>query len=269
MKIKKCHKEFRNQNVSWLEAGSNNKEIMFFIHGFPDDADIWSAQLNYFSKDYHVIAPNLTSRNNYKAVLFDFIQILDSVDPSHKKKINLIGHDIGTLYSWLLSSYLKDRLKSVAIINGSHHQQFFRRLKSNYKQALKSWYMLFFIMPVLPQLTLKILKKPFNSLLKASDIPKNQIDKFTNNEINSHELVKHYNLLFRASVKLLRKKEPKLDVPVLALSSLFDKYVEPANLNEIEMLTNKPTVRIIEGGHWVQVENSDRVNRLLSKFIQA
>lgn len=260
--------------LSWLQAGSLNKPILLMIHGFPDDAFIWEEQIKHFKKDHLVIAPFLrgTTQNtnqiqNTEQIILDLLLILRKFDPHSNKDIWVMGHDIGSAYAWQLTSYLQQRLKGLIIINGANPIQFTRRVLQKPKQALKSWYMPLLAIPVLN-------KQLWNAI--PDQIKKRVIEQGGGHHNSAHlqaasSLTNHYRALFKNTFEnIIEKKIPEpVNNPVLSLSAKSDLFLEPANLAELETLSHQPTVRVIEGNHWIQKENPDRVNKLIRKFFNS
>ena len=62
----------RGLETEWVDegAGSAGRPVLFFIHGFPDDARVWEEQIAHFSKEYRVIAPQLRGAGGSSARLF-------------------------------------------------------------------------------------------------------------------------------------------------------------------------------------------------------
>jgi len=275
-------KKIRGLKTSWLESGPKTKPIMLFLHGFPDNAYVWSNQIKYFQKKFHIIAPFLrgvghseashdSHRYHIQAVSLDLLAILRDVDPTGKKEIYIVAHDIGTGHAWYLAPLLGKRLKGLVVINGAQSRQFFNRLKKNAYQLLKSWYMYFFFLPWLPEIAIKGIPLGFKKqMLVRGGAPKSYVNHFQESLKNAHILVKYYRgSLLGFLQEIASQKKVKLKAPVLAISSLDDKFLEPANLHELEPLTEKPYVEIIEGKHWIMLEDPDRINKLINKFIQS
>jgi pimeloyl-ACP methyl ester carboxylesterase len=61
--------EIEKINIHYVEAGAVNaqnksaRSTIVFLHGFPEYWGTWHAQLDYFSQDYRVIAPDLPGYN--------------------------------------------------------------------------------------------------------------------------------------------------------------------------------------------------------------
>lgn len=266
-------------NLSWLEAGEKNPSLLLFLHGFPDTAHVWDEQIKFFSKKFHVIAPMIRGvgeselgsedrRCGLDAMALDILSLVDLICDKKKKDIIVVGHDLGTLHAWHLAPLLGDRLKGLVIINGAHPLQVWERRK-NLKQVAKSWYAYFFFTPILPEIVARFLGPVlFKKQIKDNGGGKNAPLNFFDGIGYAHRSVKQYRQIARSlPAYIFNKNRKKIDCPVLAISSLSDKYLEPATLEELNRYTKKPFVRVIPGKHWLQYEQPDTLNKLIDKFI--
>lgn len=270
----------RGLKTAWLEAGSSKNNILLLLHGFPDDAHVWDEQIRHFRAHFHVVAPMMRgaglsepsedqSRYGLSATALDQLAILRKINPAGRKKIYLVGHDLGTLHAWHLAPLLGKRLKGLVILNGGHPMQAWER-KTNYRQVMKSWYMYLFLIPLLPELLLKTVGK---SLLKRTKKRNGIPDKKMSDATKALDYAAHTVKQYREIAKSLpaywwHANHFKLEAPVLAISTTGDAFIEPATLKELNLIAKKPSVRIIEGKHWVQCENPDRINKLMDKFFR-
>lgn len=265
--------------MNWLEAGQTKNPLMIFLHGFPDTAHIWQKQIQHFSKTHHIIAPflrgvgkseysYLPNRMTVAAIVKDIEQLVKAVKPDLSQKIIICGHDIGTVFAWHLAAAFDTHLKALIIINGAHDLQFAKRLVSNTSQALKSWYVYFFFLPLLPELMLKFLPLSLkSSLFTKLGADKSQIAKSLS---DSPKLVTLYkSILFDCMQQILGFKPiPKITAPLLSISALSDPFVEVSSKHELQPFAQNITIKIFEGKHWIQFENSDLINQAISDFLE-
>jgi pimeloyl-ACP methyl ester carboxylesterase len=244
--------------------------VLFFIHGFPDDARVWSNQLAHFSKEYRVIAPHLRgaagsepgedrSRFDLDAVALDHLEILRAaLTESPNTPVVVVGHDIGGPHAWHLARLLGPQLAGLVLINAPDLGQMGRKL-SNPRQLLKSWYIGVILMPKIPELVLERLEDSiFRSLPSRTEKPS--------------ALLGHYREFFarlrRHPAAILARSITRLDAPVLVLWGAKDPYLLPPTEQEMKRLASRPQIRILEGGHWLQHERHDKVNTLIENFLK-
>lgn len=272
-------KRINSLNLAWLEAGQTNKHVMVLLHGFPDTPHVWDKQIRYFAKSYHVIAPFLrgVGKSDYSfrpsqmtldRYVTDLISLIKDIHPkSEFYNISICGHDIGTTIAWNLADKLGKQIKCLIIINGAQELQFLNRLLSNPRQMVKSWYMYFFFLPLIPELTLKCLP---DKLLSSFILKLGSSEPLAKDGIkHTHRLVTLYKFILWSTLKqrFHFKPPPKLSVPVLSISSLGDKFVNPASRREIEPFAENIMIRIVEGRHWVQFQNPELINSEIESFL--
>lgn len=126
-----------------------NADLMVFLHGFPEYWRVWEPQLEYFSAQYHVIAPDLPGYHlsekpsdsafyevpNLIALFASFIEHI-----ANGRKVILIAHDWGGAIAWPLAAFHSHLFERLVILNAAHPSTFTREMIQNSAQRLKSEY---------------------------------------------------------------------------------------------------------------------------------
>ena len=109
-------KELESYRYSNNNNNNNNEDILFFIHGFPDNHTLWNKQIEYFKNKnylcYTITLPNYNSKNiDYKhkygydwniiSKLIANKLIKISKENNNNNNITLIMHDFGTIYGYM------------------------------------------------------------------------------------------------------------------------------------------------------------------------
>ena len=124
-------------------------KTLVFLHGFPEYWGTWKAQIEYFSVDYRVIAPDLPGYNlsnkpselNFYAVpnLINVVaKFIEKVSPN--RQVYLIAHDWGGAIAWPLTAFHSKLIKKLIILNAAHPSTFTREMIKNPAQRQKSTY---------------------------------------------------------------------------------------------------------------------------------
>ena len=265
--------------TAWLEAGSDTGPILLFLHGFPDAAECWEYQIDYFSKSYQVVAPygrgvspsdNGESQQNYdpRTIARDLLQILEQVDPIGDRPIFCVGHDLGSVPAWYLGGLLQQRLAGLVIINGLTISQMVKRFR-NPRQLLKSWYMAFMQIPLVPEVTFRgagawLAQRAYN-VAGLKDQARPLRHGFSG---ASKDSFKQYRAFFAAVPWALNKTPERLKAPVLILWGEKDAFLEPTSQSEMKKVAENVTIRILRGNHWVHRERPQEVNKLIDNFLK-
>ncbi len=110
----------------YLEAGSKNNETIVFIHGFGSNKEPWIDMMTYFSKKFHVIAPDLPGFGKNQIVEGVNYTIPDQADRIDKflaaigvEKIHLIGVSMGGYISAQYATAYQNKLLSLALMDSA------------------------------------------------------------------------------------------------------------------------------------------------------
>ncbi|MBT4362996.1 MAG: alpha/beta hydrolase [Desulfobacterales bacterium] len=110
----------------YIEGGAQNTETIVFIHGFGSSKEPWIPMISYFSKKYHVIAPDLPGFAKNKIVDGATYTIPAQADRLDKfmtainvDKFHLIGVSMGGYISSYYASVFQERSLSLALIDSA------------------------------------------------------------------------------------------------------------------------------------------------------
>ena len=145
-------------------AGPEKGEPVILLHGFPDHWMAWRKQIGPLAEaGYRVIVPdqrgyNLSSKPSgarnyqYPILIEDIVGLAKALGYD---RFNLIGHDWGAAVAWGTALKSPLNVKKLIIINAPIPVVFREFMKKNVRQMRRSWYMGFFQIPVLPELSIK------------------------------------------------------------------------------------------------------------------
>src|SRR4030095_14689564 len=157
--------EFRVLHINGIAlhvvlAGPANGKPLIFLHGFPEFWFAWRHQIDHFvSSGYRVIIPDQRGYNlsdkpsgiaSYSIDLLarDVVALLDTVTDS---KAFVVGHDWGAVVTWYLAARYPERVSRTAMLSVPHPCIFIKKLIKDPAQPRRSWYILFFQLPWLPE----------------------------------------------------------------------------------------------------------------------
>lgn len=276
-------RDARGLASAWFEAGpvdtTETTPILVLMHGFPDGASAWSYQIEALKERYTVVAPYVRGagpsertkavrRYSPDAVALDTLEILKEVDPTGKRPVVPVGHDLGAVHAWHLAELLQDRAKGVVLINGLTVSQMARRLVSP-AQLKKSWYIFLLQVPVLPELLAKTASSP---LLRFAHARGGLSPEFEPEVGDAKNVMlgplNQYRAFVRDIPKALRRSAKRLTCPVLALYGADDAFVLAPRRDELEREAENVTIRILPGNHWIHRQDHVKINKLLAEFVE-
>ena len=159
--------QFRNGPLTFpvrdsAPTGPANGETVVLLHGFPQAGSSWDALTPYLTgAGYRVLAPDqrgyaptalARGRRSYRVseLAGDVVALLDAAGV---ERAHVVGHDWGAVAAWAVAAEHPQRLHSLTAVSVPHPSAMLKAGVSS-TQALKSWYMLFFQLPWLPELLL-------------------------------------------------------------------------------------------------------------------
>ncbi|MCO8267291.1 alpha/beta fold hydrolase [Haloferax prahovense] len=144
-----------------VEAGPEDGELVVLLHGFPECWYAWTDYLRPLTEaGYRVVALdqrgyNLSDRPSgvewysIDELAGDVVGVADALG---HEKAHVVGHDWGGAVAWWTALHHRDRVRSLTAMNLPHPAVLSRHLRRDPAQQLRSWYVLFFQLPKLPEL---------------------------------------------------------------------------------------------------------------------
>jgi pimeloyl-ACP methyl ester carboxylesterase len=139
-----------------LSAGSEDGELVLFLHGFPQFADVWLEIMQPVSKaGFHAVAVDQRgyspgarppATGDY-AVDFLTSDILAFADAFGARQFHLVAHDWGGVLAWQIAAQDPDRLLTLTVLSTAHIDAFLQAVETDDEQKEKSKYIAFFRMP--------------------------------------------------------------------------------------------------------------------------
>lgn len=128
------------------------------LHGFPQTSACWAGVATRLgAAGVRVLAPDQRGYSpgaqpaDVAAYRLDRLagDVLALADAAGLDRFDLLGHDWGGGVAWHLAARYPERIRTLSVASAPHPQALFKALRG--KQALRSWYMLLFQLPWLPE----------------------------------------------------------------------------------------------------------------------
>ncbi|MCK9684433.1 alpha/beta fold hydrolase [Scleromatobacter humisilvae] len=267
-----------------LAAGPADGPLLLLLHGFPETSHCWSRHLvPLAAAGFRVIAPDqrgigLSSKpEGIAAYRIDHLaaDIVALVRALGRERAQVVGHDWGGAVTWYLAEHHADVVERVAIIDVPHGGTFERYLRSHPSQMLKSWYMLFFQLPRLPEALLRA--NDFRRLAHAI-VATSLSGAFTPEDLAIYRqawaqpgaltgMLNWYRAL-RLTSKLPRGTG-RVAIPVRLMWGDRDHALEPAMAEaSIARCDAGEVFHFPDATHWLPREEPERVTALLLEFLR-
>ena len=279
-------REYSN-NLNYFFKGEGKP--LYLIHGFPDCAENFEQQINFFSENgFKVIAPSLPGYHEddqeldtYQTlrvaeVLIDFIESL-----SGKEKIYLYGHDWGAPIAYGIAHLRPDLVERFSAASVPHGVSVQTAFLTDGDQQRMSWYMFFFQLP-LADISVPLNDYEFIHRLWREWSPdlkdyKKYSDKVVSVLSKSNVLEKalaYYRSTFQESLQLERINNKSIELlsskiqpPCIYFHGKNDGCIDYKLSNGMEDFFEKLEIRILDDcGHFLHLEKQDIFNKELLDF---
>ena len=273
--------------LHWVEAGPRNSGVMpaVLLHGFPEFSYSWRHQLPALAAaGMRAIAPDLRGYgrspkpqrvNDYRIerVAADVVELIRRECGG---RAHVVGHDWGGVIAWWVAMHHPDMVGRLVVLNAPHPAAYLRDL-SRTSQLLRSWYVLFFQLPWLPELFIRLddfaaLRRLFRTD-PARPFTRHDIDEYLMAFSSRQSLtaaIHYYRAAFRAGVGGIARWVRPVLAPTLVMWGERDWYLVPSLATGLdEWLADLRVERFPRASHWLQHDEPERVNELLVEFLGA
>jgi pimeloyl-ACP methyl ester carboxylesterase len=270
-----------------LEAGAGDR-LALFLHGFPELAFSWRSQLPLLAGlGYRAWAPDLrgyggTDRPQGIAE-YSIEKLMDDVagliDASGAKEVVLVAHDWGGVIAWYFALRRIRPLARLIVMNLPHPAVFERVLRSTWRQRLRSWYVLFFQIPWLPERLFRmrnarLVTEAFRGMaVDKSRFPEEVLDVYRRAALEPGALtamINYYRALVRGGGGRRQTSLgfPRIELPTLMVWGEQDTALGKELTYGTEAFVPNLTLKYLpHASHWVQQDAPDDVNAIVREWL--
>jgi pimeloyl-ACP methyl ester carboxylesterase len=249
---------------------------VLLLHGFPDTGEVWRLQLPALADaGLRAIAPDLRGRGRSERpdgveayalpeLVADAAGLLDALGV---ERAHVVGHDWGAAVAWAIAALAPERVDRLVVMSVG-----FPGAVRPDRQALEqAWYRLLFLFPEAEE----VLRRDDWFLLRtlaegAPDLERYLAELADPGALTAGLNWYRANLPVGATPGVDTPSLPRVQASTLGLFGADDPY-----LTERAMLASAAYVagtwryeRIDGAGHWLQLEQPERVNELLVEFLR-
>jgi pimeloyl-ACP methyl ester carboxylesterase len=258
------------------EAGEGD-DVALFLHGFPESRATWREQLPALAgRGWRAVAPDLrgygdSSRPADRAA-YRIDRLVEDVEALFQalgaRRRLLIGHDWGGVIAWQAALSGKVALDGLVILNAPHPTVFQRVLNRGWRQRLRSWYVVLFLLPGLPERQLT--RGHGRALDKAlAGVPADLLALYKDNICRPGAATAMINYYRANALELSAQPPPSapLKTPTLMIWGEGDVALDVTLTEGNEAFVSDFTLVRLPGiSHWVQQEAPERVNQAITEW---
>ena len=259
------------------------------MHGFPDDQTMWDPVVAALPEDWHVVtydsrgagrSTRPTARADYRLHhhVDDLVAVLDATTPPGER-VHLVGHDWGSIAGWdavaaaaVGDPRLAPRLATWTSVSGPSLDHLaartagWRGLRRMLPQLVHSWYVWFFLLPRLPELTWRRLQHLVRPLLRRLDPTVDLVPwgaEAARNAVPALEI-------YRANVvpRLRAPRAWRTSLPVQVVVAGRDGFVLPVSVAGLDARCRDLAVVELDEGHWVPRARPEQLADLVADFVR-
>jgi len=265
-----------------VQAGPADGSLVILLHGFPE---FWYGSRHQIphlaAAGYHVWVPDQRGYNlsdkprGISAYSLDRLagDVIGLIDAAGRDRAFLVGHDWGAAVAWWAATRHAERIERMVVINAPHPRVLEQHLRRSPAQMLKSWYILFFQIPWLPE----ALGRWGSRHLAA--LGRDGAGMFTDAEPDLYRQAWQQPGALTAMINWYRAAarspsppppDPRIRVPTLLIWGSRDAYLgRELAQPSIDLCEDGRLVFFESASHWVQHEQGQAVSRLIDDFLRA
>ena len=264
-------------------AGPQSGAPFILLHGFPETWRCWIRQIPTLAQaGCRVIVPDQRGYNlsdkpkgikpyRMDTLVEDIVGLIHALD---YEKVNLVGHDFGALVAWMLAIKYPENLHRLGIINVPHPAVMRRFLLRDFEQMRRSLYAVFFQLPWLPEMLMRLGNWNFSANALCRTSKKNA---FTEEDIQKYKeawskpgamtaMLNWYRAAARYRPQVTN--DMRVRIRTLMLWGVHDialthRMARPS----LDYCDEGNLIFFPDATHWVQREEADEVSRHLLTFV--
>lgn len=277
-------------NMRIARCGPTDAPLVVMLHGFPECWYSYRHQMRALSDRFDCAAvemrgygetdaPRGVSNYSLDKLVGDVADIIHALG---REKAVVIGHDWGGAVAWATALTRVEVVERLIVLNCPHPARFSRELARNPRQMLRSWYMLFFQIPWLPEAIMRrgnfatLLSGMRDMAVQKSAISDEDLEYFRAALKNPYAItaaINYYRAMFRSQLRPSSRRansfDGKIAIPTMliwgeddfALGKELTYGMEPLFSGEFQLKY------IADCGHWVQQEKPEQVNQHIAEFL--
>ena len=269
--------------------GPDAGPLVLCLHGFPELGRSWQHQLPALAAaGYRAVAPDLRGYGQTDLQgPYDLRTLVDDtaalISALGRERAIIVGHDWGGAVAWSVAALRPSLVEKLVVLNCPPPQDLARAMVRSPAQLLRSWYILFFQLPWLPERRMAANRAEVVARVLVGGSHRRGV--WSRDEVSAYRIafarpgrakaaIDWYRASFRRSLRPRRPRGRRLvEAPTLVLWGVEDRFlgrelVEPERLRRSLAEGNVPTVVLIDdAGHFVQNEAPERVNDELLRWL--
>ncbi len=249
------------------DSGPVAGPTVVLLHGFPQRATSWAAVSHRLNRcGLRTVAPDQRGyssqarprwRTSYalRHLVADVVELIRVI----RGPVHIVGHDWGAVVAWSLTAERPDLVSSLVTVSVPHPRAYARSLVSS-AQAVRSFYVAPFQVPVLPEYAAHAAPSLVEAALLRAGMPEDAVTRFRREILDDGALGPALGW-YRAIPWGSRHPGKSVRVPTTHVWSDGDKALSRRGAELTAHYVQAPfRLEVIAGvGHWIPDEAPDRL----------
>ena len=168
-----------------IDTGPLDGIPVVLLHGFPQRATSWAAVsehlhgagLRTYALDQRGYSPGARPSSRFAYGIDELVADVKALIDAIGTPVHVVGHDWGSAVAWAVAASHPDSVRSLTAVSVAHPGAFLKSMVSS-SQLLKSYYMLMFQLPAVPERMLSRRGGLGEKILRASGMDTGMIETF-------------------------------------------------------------------------------------------
>jgi pimeloyl-ACP methyl ester carboxylesterase len=261
-----------------VDGGPQDGEAVVLLHGFPQDSTAWNqvspalhqAGLRTLAVDQRGYSPMARPRGRRRYTLRETTDdVLALLDAAGLEKAHVVGHDWGGMVAWALGAWHPDRVRTLTALSVPHPAAMAKAMVTS-DQALRSYYMALFQLPLLPErLLLSGGGNPLRRSLRGGGLSQEAAAHYVSRMREPGALSAALGW-YRALPWSTRDPVGTVRVPTLHIWSTGDAFLGRVSIEATRQYVDAPyRLEVLEDvTHWIPELAPDRVAELVTAHVR-
>lgn len=260
--------------------------LVVLLHGFPEFWYAWRHQVAPLADaGFTVVAPDMRGyarsskprgvESYHVDTLADDIAAL--VAHLGHATADVVGHDWGGVVAWHLAGAHPAVVRRLAVLNAPHPARFAEEFR-RWRQLRRSWYVLAFQLPWLPEAALRA--RDFAAVTRIFERDPSRAGAFTREDLARYRgamaepgaltaMVNYYRAAGRRVIQGRAERAAVTPHETLLLWGERDRHLDPSLSRGLERSVPRlTTVRFPGASHWIMADEPEEVSRALVGFLR-
>ena len=267
-----------------LEAGPPDGPLVLLLHGFPDFAWSWTAQIEALARaGFHAVAPDqrgygrsdkpkATAAYRLDVLAKDVVELARGIG---RDRFDLVGHDWGGAVGWWTAASYPAQVRRLAILNAPHPAAMRRYIRRTPSQRLRSAYMDLFQVRGLAEAVLgafdfKVLAGVLERSSRPGAFSPADMARYRRGWDEPGALTAMLNWYRAARLASFTPPSIRIAAPTLVVWGEKDPFLERGlAVASLELCADARAIWFEQATHWLQHEEPDAISAALVEFLSA